>query len=92
MGPNGAFFYCCLLSLELGGCIRCVTPGVEKGGSLFSEFSSAHWTVVLLTFREGKEIYFKVLSNSTIMKKCASVRFVTFPFVLCERDFVSTCM
>ena len=71
---------------------RFVTPWVEKGGSLFSEFSSAHWTVVLLIFREGKEIYFKVLSNSTIMKKCASVRFVTFPFGLCERDFVSTCM
>ena len=80
MGPNGAFFCCCLLSLELAGCIRCVTPGVEKGGSLFSEFSSAHWTVVLLTFRGGKEIYFKVLSDSTIMKKCASIRFVTFPF------------
>ena len=45
-----------------------------------------------IDLREGKEIYLKVLSNSTIMKKCASVRFVTSPFVLCERDFVSTFM
>ena len=45
-----------------------------------------------IDLREGKEIYLNVLSNSTIMNKCASFRFLTFPFVLCERDFVSTCM
>ena len=46
---------CYLWSWGGGGCIRCVTPGVEKGGTLFSEFSSARWAVVLLTLEKERK-------------------------------------
>ena len=57
-GTKWRLFLLLLVISGFGGCIRCVTPGIEKGGTLFSEFSSARWTVVLSTFREGKEINF----------------------------------
>ena len=68
----------------------CYLRGREGCHSFFRLFVSM-LDRIFIDLREEKEIYSKALSNSTILNKCASVRFATCPSLLCERDFVGTC-